>query len=345
MNKTISPPVPDDVLISVRGLKKHFTVKGGNRGRELRTLKAVDDVSFDIRKGETFGLVGESGSGKSTVARLILRAYNLTEGRVLFRQKDESIIDISDLGDKEMRPVRREMQMIFQDPYSSLNPRMTLLDLIGEPMVVHGYSKAEIADRVAELLSCVGLRPEYAMRYPHAFSGGQRQRIGIARALALSPAFIAADEAVSALDVSVAAQNINLLQDLQEQFHLTYLFITHDLGMVEHISDRIAVMYLGQIVEMGETDRLFARPRHPYTEALLKAVPQPDPRQRSTEKRGVLKGEVPDASDPPSGCPFHPRCAYASDRCAAEKPLLRDVDGLQVRCHHAETLTLDGVGA
>ncbi|MET3598838.1 ABC transporter ATP-binding protein [Martelella mangrovi] len=341
---TMTATMPDDVLISVRGLKKHFTVKGGRKGRELKVLRAVDDVSFDIRKGETFGLVGESGSGKSTVARLILRAYTLTDGQILFRENDGRVVDISAMGDKELRPVRREMQMIFQDPYSSLNPRMTLLDLIGEPMVVHGYSKDEIAKRVGELLSFVGLRPEYASRYPHAFSGGQRQRIGIARALALSPAFIAADEAVSALDVSVAAQNINLLQDLQEQFHLTYLFITHDLGMVEHISDRIAVMYLGQIVELGETDRLFSRPRHPYTEALLGAVPQPDPRKRSAEKRGVLKGEVPDASDPPSGCAFHPRCAYATERCSREKPELRNVDGRDVRCHHAEALTLQGVG-
>ncbi|QQM32455.1 ATP-binding cassette domain-containing protein [Martelella lutilitoris] len=340
-NKTLS--MPDDVLIAVRGLKKHFTVKGGKKGRELKVLRAVNDVSFDIRKGETFGLVGESGSGKSTVARLILRAYTLTGGQILFREQDGKVIDISAMSDKELRPVRREMQMIFQDPYSSLNPRMTLLDLIGEPMVVHGYSKDEIAKRVGELLSFVGLRPEYATRYPHAFSGGQRQRIGIARALALSPAFIAADEAVSALDVSVAAQNINLLQDLQEQFNLTYLFITHDLGMVEHISDRIAVMYLGEIVELGETDRLFSRPRHPYTEALLGAVPQPDPRKRSSERRGVLKGEVPDASDPPSGCAFHPRCAYATERCAAEKPELREVDGRAVRCHYAETLTLRGV--
>jgi peptide/nickel transport system ATP-binding protein len=336
--------MPDDILISVRGLKKHFAVKSSRKGNKVQALRAVDDVTFDIRKGETFGLVGESGSGKSTVARLILRAYELTDGQILFRQSDGSILDISGLNDRALRPIRREMQMIFQDPYSSLNPRMTLLELIGEPMVVHGYSNDEIARRVAELLSFVGLRPEYAQRYPHAFSGGQRQRIGIARALALSPAFIAADEAVSALDVSVAAQNINLLQDLQEKFNLTYLFITHDLGMVEHISDRIAVMYLGQIVELGDTEELFARPRHPYTEALLRAVPQPDPRKRSSEKRGALKGEVPDAANPPPGCTFHPRCPYATERCSAEKPELRILDGRQVRCHYAETLTLEGVG-
>ena len=332
----------DDVLISVRQLTKFFPVRSG-KGNKTQQLRAVDDVSFDIRKGETFGLVGESGSGKSTVARLILRAYTLTSGQVLFRQTDGSVLDISALSDKQLRPVRREMQMIFQDPYSSLDPRMTLLDLIGEPMVIHGFSKDEIAKRVAELLTFVGLRPEYAQRYPHAFSGGQRQRIGIARALALSPAFIAADEAVSALDVSVAAQNINLLQDLQEQFGLTYMFITHDLGMVEHISDRIAVMYLGQIVELGDTDDLFVKPMHPYTEALLRAVPQPDPRKRTREKRGALKGEVPDAIHPPTGCPFHPRCPHATERCAQDKPALRQLGSRQVRCHFAEDLTLEGV--
>ncbi len=335
--------MPDDVLISVRDLKKYFVIKGGRGGKKFQELRAVDDISFDIKKGETFGLVGESGSGKSTVARLILRAYDLTGGQILFRSSDGSVIDISKKSDKEMRPIRREMQMIFQDPYSSLDPRMTLHDLIGEPMDVHGFSKSEIEKRVAELLTYVGLRPEYAQRYPHAFSGGQRQRIGIARALALSPAFIAADEAVSALDVSVAAQNINLLQDLQEKFDLTYMFITHDLGMVEHISDRIAVMYLGQIVELGVTDELFSRPLHPYTEALLRAVPQPDPRKRSREKRGALKGEVPDATNPPSGCFFHPRCPYATQTCVSERPVLREVNGRQVRCHNAEVLTLEGV--
>ncbi len=336
--------MPDDVLISVRGLKKHFAVKKKTRKRDAVVVKAVDDISFDIKKGETFGLVGESGSGKSTVARLLLRAYELTDGQVLFRREDGGVTDVSDLSNAEMRPLRREMQMIFQDPYSSLNPRMTLLELIGEPMQLHGYGPEEIRKRVAELLQLVGLRAEYALRYPHAFSGGQRQRICIARALALNPSFIAADEAVSALDVSVAAQNINLLQDLQEQFGLTYLFITHDLGMVEHISDRLAVMYLGRVVEMGTTDELFARPRHPYTEALLRAVPQPDPRKRSREKRGALKGEVPDATNPPSGCAFHPRCPHATDLCATTTPELREIEGRTVSCHFAETLELEGVG-
>jgi len=338
-----APQMPDHVQISVRGLSKSFAIKQKGWRTPDKQLRAVDDISFDIRKGETFGLVGESGSGKSTVARLLLRAYTLSAGQVLFRRADGSIADISDLDDKQMRPLRREMQMIFQDPYSSLNPRMTLQDLIGEPMQLHGYSAEEIRVRVAELLSDVGLRPEYAQRYPHAFSGGQRQRICIARALALNPSFIAADEAVSALDVSVAAQNINLLQDMQEKFDLTYLFITHDLGMVEHISDRIAVMYLGRIVEMGTTDELFAKPRHPYTEALLRAVPQPDPRQRTREKRGALKGEVPDASAPPSGCAFHPRCPYATELCKTERPVQREVKGRLVSCHNAEDLDLEGV--
>ncbi|MEJ2018972.1 MAG: ABC transporter ATP-binding protein [Maritimibacter sp.] len=347
MSNHILPPdaLPEDVLFRVEGLTKYFPVKGGHKGRETLQLKAAEDITFDIRKGETFGLVGESGSGKSTVARLLLRAYSLTEGRILFRLADGNVVDLSSLNDKELRPIRREMQMIFQDPYSSLNPRMTLLELIGEPMVIYGYSRDQIAKRVGELLRYVGLRAEYATRYPHAFSGGQRQRIGIARALALSPAFVAADEAVSALDVSVAAQNINLLQDLQEQFNLTYLFITHDLGMVEHISDRIGVMYLGQIVELGDTDELFAKPLHPSTEALLGAVPQPDPRKRVKGRRVPLKGEVPDASNPPAGCTFHPRCPYATDRCKVEVPGLNIVQGRQVRCHLAGELDLTGVGA
>ncbi len=335
----------ENTLISVRGVRKYFPVYEGWFRREVGAVKAVDDITFDIRKGETFGLVGESGSGKSSIARLILRAYELTGGEILFRRGNGSVVDISRLSDREMRDIRREMQMIFQDPYSSLNPRMTLLELVGEPMVVHGAgSESEIRDRVAELLRLVGLRPEYLQRYPHAFSGGQRQRIGIARALALNPSFIAADEAVSALDVSVAAQNINLLQDLQEQLGLTYLFITHDLGMVEHISDRIGVMYLGRLMEVGPTDEMFARPLHPYTEALLAAVPQPDPRGNRTRKRVPLKGEIADAMNVPSGCPFHPRCPYADESCRSTVPALRTVEGgRQVRCHHAESLTLTGV--
>ena len=343
----VSMPVPEDVLISVRNLRKYFPIHAGWMRRKVGDVKAIDDVSLDIRKGETFGLVGESGSGKSTVARLMLRAYSLTDGQILFRQADGSIIDLSGLSDREMRSVRREMQMIFQDPYSSLNPRMTLLELVGEPMIIHGVGdRGEIRDRVAELLQVVGLRPEFINRYPHAFSGGQRQRIGIARALALNPSFIAADEAVSALDVSVAAQNINLLQDLQEKFGLTYLFITHDLGMVEHISDRVGVMYLGRLMEVAPTEQLFAKPLHPYTEALMAAVPQPDPRGNRTRKRVPLKGEIGNAARPPSGCAFHPRCPYAQPICSTDVPALRTVQGgRQVRCHFAEELSLTGAVA
>ena len=341
---TSAATLPDDVLVSVRGLKKYFPIHAGWLKRHVGDVKAIDDVSLDIRTGETLGLVGESGSGKSTVARLMLRAYELSEGQILFRRASGNVVDISALSDREMRPLRAEMQMIFQDPYSSLNPRMTLLELVGEPMVIHGNSnRGEISDRVAELLKVVGLRPEFLNRYPHAFSGGQRQRIGIARALALNPSFIAADEAVSALDVSVAAQNINLLQDLQEQFGLTYLFITHDLGMVEHIADRVGVMYLGRMMEVAPTEQLFSKPLHPYTEALMAAVPQPDPRGNRTRKRVPLKGEIANAANPPSGCSFHPRCPYAQPRCSAEVPALREVaGGRQVRCHFAEDLSLVG---
>lgn len=344
---TSAATLPDDVLVSVRGLKKYFPIHAGWLKRHVGDVKAIDDVSLDIRTGETLGLVGESGSGKSTVARLMLRAYELSEGQILFRRASGKVVDISALSDREMRPLRAEMQMIFQDPYSSLNPRMTLLELVGEPMVIHGNNnRSEISDRVAELLKVVGLRPEFLNRYPHAFSGGQRQRIGIARALALNPSFIAADEAVSALDVSVAAQNINLLQDLQEQFGLTYLFITHDLGMVEHIADRVGVMYLGRMMEVAPTEQLFSNPLHPYTEALMAAVPQPDPRGNRTRKRVPLKGEIANAANPPSGCSFHPRCPYAQPRCSAEVPALRTVDGgRQVRCHFAEELSLVGAVA
>jgi oligopeptide/dipeptide ABC transporter ATP-binding protein len=339
--------MPDDVLISVRNLKKYFPITAGWLRKEVGTVKAIDDVSLDIRNGETFGLVGESGSGKSTVARLMLRAYTLTDGSILFRRDSGDVVDISSLNERQMREMRREMQMIFQDPYSSLNPRMNLLELVGEPLVIHGVGgQSEIRDRVAELLKVVGLRPEFLLRYPHAFSGGQRQRIGIARALALNPSFIAADEAVSALDVSVAAQNINLLQDLQEQFGLTYLFITHDLGMVEHIADRIGVMYLGRLMEIADTDDLFARPLHPYTEALMASVPQPDPRGNRTRKRVPLKGEIANPANPPSGCTFHPRCPYAQERCRTEVPALRQIaDGRQARCHFAGELDLAGVAA
>ncbi len=272
----------------------------------------------------------------------MLRAYSLTDGQILFRQADGSVVDLSALSDRQMRSMRREMQMIFQDPYSSLNPRMTLLELVGEPMVIHGVgSQGEIRDRVAELLQVVGLRPEFIGRYPHAFSGGQRQRIAIARALALNPSFIAADEAVSALDVSVAAQNINLLQDLQERFGLTYLFITHDLGMVEHISDRVGVMYLGRLMEVAPTEQLFAKPLHPYTEALMSAIPALDP--DAVMKPVILEGEIPSPANPPTGCHFHPRCPYAQAVCKTDAPEWKEYrPGHFAACHFADTLSLKG---
>ncbi|MCF1452781.1 ABC transporter ATP-binding protein [Agrobacterium vitis] len=334
-----------DLLMDVADLKKHFPIHSGFLGRQTGAVRAVENVSFQLRKGETLGLVGESGSGKSTVARLLLRAFPVTEGRVTFRRRNGSLIDIAKAGNAEMRELRDEVQMIFQDPYSSLNPRLRLLEIIGEPLINKKVARSEIEDRVAELLKLVGLRPEFMSRYPHAFSGGQRQRIGIARALAVNPSFIAADEAVSALDVSVAAQVVNLMQDLQEQFGLTYLFITHDLSMVEHIANRVGVMYLGRLVEIADTASLFDTPRHPYTEALLSSVPQPDPRANAAKKRIILKGEIPNAAKPPSGCVFHPRCPYATDICRQVEPQLEALDGSDnaVRCHRAAELDLVGV--
>ena len=341
-----SPP-PDDALVVVDGLKKYFATHRGMLRRETGTVKAVDDVSFVIRSGETFGLVGESGSGKSTVARLILRAYEPTGGTISFRRADGSRQDITHLTRAALRPLRREMQMIFQDPYASLNPRMTVAELVAEPLKIHGVAEGREADeRVAQLLRQVGLPPEVMVRYPHAFSGGQRQRISIARALSLNPSFIAADEAVSALDVSIAAQTINLLQDLQERLSLTYLFITHDLSMVKHISDRVGVMYAGRLVEIAETGTFFARPRHPYTETLLAAIPTPDPRRARSHKHRPIIGEVADPTNLPPGCAFAPRCRFATDLCRTERPALRALpDGHNVSCHHAEDLVLEGVGS
>ncbi|MEM6431026.1 MAG: ABC transporter ATP-binding protein [Deinococcota bacterium] len=332
-------------LLEVNHLKKYFPIKKGFWQRVVGHVKAVDDVSFTINKGETFGLVGESGSGKSTTARLILRGYGVTSGELLFHKADGTQVDITTLNKIELKRLRRDIQMIFQDPFSSLNPRMTVLQIVGEPLEVHNIASGnDITERVAALLTDVGLRPEIMNRYPHAFSGGQRQRISIARALALNPSFIAADEAVSALDVSVAAQNLNLLKDLQDEHDLTYLFITHDLSTVQHISDRLAVMYVGQLVEIAETETLFNNPLHPYTEALLSAVPRPDPDFASQKKRIVLRGDVADPSNPPSGCYFHPRCNYATDECKTQAPEFREVQaGHWVRCHHADTLDLAGV--
>jgi peptide/nickel transport system ATP-binding protein len=305
-------------------------------------VRAVDDVSFSIAEGETLGLVGESGCGKTTAARCVLRAHEPTSGEILFRTLDEHIVDLARLSSGQLRPIRPQIQMIFQDPYGSLNPRMPIVDIIGEPLLVNGVTnRAQRVERVAELLRLVGLREEFMQRFPHAFSGGQRQRIGIARALALHPRLVVADEPVSALDVSVQAQILNLLLDLQRDLHLTYLFIAHNLAVVKHICDRVAVMYVGKIVEMAPTQDLFTAPKHPYTAALLAAVPVPDPRHKTSDVE--LKGDVPSPANPPSGCYFHPRCPHAVDICRTQAPALREIaSGHTVSCHRAEELTLHG---
>ena len=315
-------PTSQSVLLSVRDLVKHFPVEGTDD-----VVRAVDGVSFEIFAGETLGLVGESGCGKSTVGRCLLRLIEPTSGRIVFEN-----IDLLPLGKKEMRAMRREMQIIFQDPYASLNPRMKVGDIVGEPLIIHNEgSKSERRDRVATLLRRVGLDPDYMNRYAHEFSGGQRQRIGVARTLALNPKLIVADEPVSALDVSVQAQVVNLLQELQEEFKLTYLFISHGLAVVEHISSRVAVMYLGRIVEIARAADLYAEPLHPYTQALLSAIPIPDPKQK--RNRIVLQGDVPTPINPPSGCRFRTRCPMAIEECAQIDPELREVaDGHSVAC-------------
>ena len=327
-------------LLDVRGLVKYFPIKRGFFRRTVGTVKAVDDISFDIREGETLSLVGESGCGKSTTARSIIRAYEPTAGEILFKTEDGDSIDLAQLSLVEMRPIRRQMQMIFQDPFSSLNPRMNIYEIISEPLLVHGIgSSSEREDRVAELLRVVRLRPEYMRRYPHAFSGGQRQRIGIARALALNPRLILADEPVSGLDVSVQAQVINLMMDLQDSLGLTYLFVSHDLSVVKQISNRVVVMYVGRIAEIGTPQELFDSPKHPYTAALMSSVPKPHPSQRS--KRYVLEGEVANPANPPTGCYFHPRCPFATDQCKVEvPPLVKSKDGRYVSCHRADEIEL-----
>lgn len=312
-----------DVLLEVKNLKMHFPVTAGIIfQRAVAQIKAVDDVSFFVRRGETLGLVGESGCGKTTTGRCILQLYRPTDGQVIFDGQN-----LTGLSTRQMRTMRRRMQVIFQDPYSSLNPRMTAGNIIGEPLIVHGLvnSKEEYKDRVAELLQNVGLNPYMADRFPHEFSGGQRQRIGVARALSVGPSFIVCDEPVSALDVSIQAQIVNLLEDLQEQFDLTYLFIAHDLSVVRHISDRVAVMYLGHIVEIADRNEIYQSPLHPYTRALLSAVPIPDPVIDAQRERILLSGEVPSPLNPPSGCVFHPRCPIAIDSCAEVVPELREV--------------------
>jgi peptide/nickel transport system ATP-binding protein len=334
----------EQLLLEVKGLQKFFPIRKGLFQKVVGHVRAVDNVNFTIKKGETLSLVGESGCGKTTTSRCILRALQPTAGQILFRTDQDQVMDIATQPKRNLRPLRRQMQMIFQDPFSSLNPRMTLFDIISEPLLVNGMkNRKERADRVAGLLGLVGLRSEYMRRYPHAFSGGQRQRIGIARALALNPSLIVADEPVSALDVSVQAQILNLMLDLQDQLGLTYLFVAHDLSVVKHVSDRVAVMYVGQIVEIAPTKEIFNTPKHPYTEALLSAVPKPDPQLRS--QRIVLQGDVADPANPPPGCYFHPRCRYAVETCRTVTPKLEEVTpGHFVSCHRAREIALKGIG-
>jgi oligopeptide/dipeptide ABC transporter ATP-binding protein len=322
-----------ELLLSVKDLKKYFPIKKGLFANTVGHVRAVDGVSFDVARGEVLGLVGESGCGKTTTGRVILRLIEATAGQVLFEGKD-----VLALGKRDLREIRREMQIVFQDPYSSLNPRLTVGSMIEEALAIHRLaSGAKAKERVAELLTLVGLSPAHARRYPHEFSGGQRQRIGVARALAVDPKLIIADEPVSALDVSIQAQILNLLKDLKKDLGLTYIFIAHDLAVVEHISDRVAVMYLGRIVELAESRALYAEPRHPYTRALLSAIPVAEPSRK--KERIVLAGDVPSPAKPPPGCPFHPRCFMAKERCKADVPTLREIKpGHWSACHFAEEM-------
>ncbi len=325
-----------DNILEVKNVHKRFTSKG-------ITVKAVTDVSFDVKEGETIGIVGESGCGKTTLGRCIVRAYEASEGEVYYKTREGEELDFLKIDKKKMKEVRKEIQMIFQDPYSSLDPRMTVLDIIKEPLKANypKMPKDEMDKMAKEMAEKVGLNPSYLMRYPHAFSGGQRQRIGIARALVLKPQIIVCDEAVSALDVSIQAQVINLLKDLQKDMNLTYLFISHDLSVVEHISNKVGVMYLGRMVEYGDTEAIFSRPKHPYTEALMSAVPVADPKYKV--ERIPLQGEIPNPANPPSGCYFHTRCRYCNERCCRETPEYKELEpGHFVACHRAEELGLRG---
>lgn len=329
-----------DILLDVKGLKKHYPILGGFLRRPVGWIKAVDGVDFQVRKGETLGLVGESGCGKSTTGMCILHLIEPTAGQIRLNRNGQW----AEVNSSTIKDLRKDMQIVFQDPFSSLDPRMRIRDIVAEPLEAHGVkNRSERYDRVEELLKAVGLGPHHMNRFPHEFSGGQRQRICIARALALNPSLIVCDEPVSALDVSIQAQVLNLLQDLQEQFGLTYLFIAHDLSVVEHISDRVAVMYLGRIVEIAEVDELFENPKHPYTEALFSAIPSPDPDAQN--KQIILEGDVPSPANPPKGCHFHPRCRYAVDICREETPYLMSCGsgGHQVACHRAQELNLVGV--
>jgi peptide/nickel transport system ATP-binding protein len=336
----------NDHLLDVRDLRTHYPVHKGLFRRVASVIKAVDGVSFTIDPKETVGLVGESGCGKTTIAKTIMRATAPTDGQILFR-REQGIVDVAELEKPELRSLWLDVQMVFQDPFTSLDPRMTVRDIIGEALREHGIARGRaLDDRVEYLMDAVGLNPQFMLRYPHAFSGGQRQRIGVARALALNPKLIVADEPTSALDVSVQAQILNLLKDLQDEFDVSYLFISHDLGVVHHVSDKVLIMYVGRLVEYGSTDAIFRNPRHPYTEMLLASVPNPNPNLRDRRKRIIPKGDIPDPRSLPSGCPFHTRCIYAQDACKEVTPELQPVDESEthyVACLRYRDIELSGL--